>query len=139
MIRTWLSRIWSSPSAMGFVFTSTIFVVSFFYFPADHPRFFLCPFKTFTGIDCPGCGMTRAFCALAKGEMTRAIHFHPLSPLVFGLFGLWWLTTGLSLLGYTGTTRKIGDNFGHPIVVFGIMGLLVVAWIFRLGWQFFGE
>lgn len=41
----------------------------------------LCPWRRFLGIRCPGCGMTRAFLALARGDWAAALHFHPLSPL----------------------------------------------------------
>jgi hypothetical protein len=43
----------------------------------------VCVFHALTGIDCPGCGMTRAFVCLAHGQWARACRFHPLGPLVF--------------------------------------------------------
>jgi len=42
----------------------------------------LCLFHAVTGIDCPGCGMTRAFLHLAHGDFTAAWSFHPFSPFV---------------------------------------------------------
>src|SRR3954470_21884809 len=36
-----------------------------------------CFFKSITGIDCPGCGMTRAFIALLKGDLSGSLHYHP--------------------------------------------------------------
>jgi hypothetical protein len=44
----------------------------------------LCPFRRLTALPCPLCGITRAMCALLKGEWLAAIAFHPLSPLVLG-------------------------------------------------------
>lgn len=38
----------------------------------------VCYFKALTGIPCPGCGLTRAYLALFKGNLTRALFFHPL-------------------------------------------------------------
>jgi Protein of unknown function (DUF2752) len=46
-----------------------------------------CPLNHFTGLPCPGCGMTRAVSALVIGHWSQAMHFHPFSPayLVIGV------------------------------------------------------
>ncbi len=41
-----------------------------------------CPIKFFTGISCPGCGMTRAYLSLFTGHLHRAFRYHPLFWLV---------------------------------------------------------
>ena len=41
-----------------------------------------CPIKFLTGINCAGCGMTRAFIALLHLDVESAFHYHPLFPLV---------------------------------------------------------
>ncbi|HEY3496341.1 MAG TPA: DUF2752 domain-containing protein [Polyangiaceae bacterium] len=46
----------------------------------------VCPTALFFGIPCPGCGLTRAGLALLSGDVSRALHFHPLSPLLIPLF-----------------------------------------------------
>lgn len=40
-----------------------------------------CPIKMIFKIDCPGCGMTRAFKALAALELAEAFNCHPLFPI----------------------------------------------------------
>jgi hypothetical protein len=52
-----------------------------------------CPFNLITGIPCPGCGMTRAFLALARGDLITALHYNPFSMLlaaiiIFTAFGI---------------------------------------------------
>ncbi len=42
-----------------------------------------CPFKALTGIPCPGCGMTRAFLALAEADLITAFHSNPFSIPLF--------------------------------------------------------
>lgn len=38
----------------------------------------LCPFALVARLPCPGCGLTRATLALARGHVAEAVHFHPL-------------------------------------------------------------
>jgi hypothetical protein len=44
-----------------------------------------CPFKTITGIPCPGCGGIRATKCLLSGEILNALYINPLS-CIFCLF-----------------------------------------------------
>lgn len=39
----------------------------------------LCVVKGLTGLDCPGCGMTRAFLFIGHGRIADAAAMHPLS------------------------------------------------------------
>lgn len=43
----------------------------------------LCWLHAAFGIDCPMCGMTRSFVALAHGQLGAAFSFHPAGPLLF--------------------------------------------------------
>jgi len=38
----------------------------------------LCLFKNFSGLPCPGCGMTRAYLSLFKFDLASAFYYHPL-------------------------------------------------------------
>ena len=40
-------------------------------------RFNACPFKSMTGIDCPGCGMQRSVIKLLEGDVAQSIAYHP--------------------------------------------------------------
>ena len=47
-------------------------------------HFLTCYFKSTFNIECPGCGMQRAFVALLKGNLAESFHNHPaLIPLLF--------------------------------------------------------
>ena len=38
-----------------------------------------CTFHQLTGLNCPGCGMTRASCLLAHGDILASLRMHPLA------------------------------------------------------------
>lgn len=49
-----------------------------------------CPFKYFTGIDCPGCGFQRAVMALIQGQWRASFLLYPptIPLLLFFLYGI---------------------------------------------------
>ena len=61
-------------------------------------NFFLgsvCLLKSTTGLPCPGCGGTRAFLALVKGDLVSSLKYNPLlipAALIFVLYAVAWLT-----------------------------------------------
>ncbi len=44
-----------------------------------------CWFRRLSSLPCPGCGLTRSFISLAKGELLRAWRFNPVGPILFVL------------------------------------------------------
>jgi hypothetical protein len=73
----------------------------------------LCHFKKYTGIDCPGCGLTRSFISIAHGRLREAWRYNPgafvLFPIMlfqipFRATQLWRLKRGLPelALGWVG-------------------------------------
>ena len=55
----------------------------FFFNPAAHGFYPVCLFHKLTGLNCPGCGMTRALYALLHGNFLLALHDNAL--FVFAL------------------------------------------------------
>src|SRR6478735_12362597 len=54
----------------------------------------ICPFKAWTGLDCPGCGATRAAHQLLNGHLLAAMDLNLVFVLAAPLV-LWWLGTWL--------------------------------------------
>lgn len=52
----------------------------------------LCLFRLTLGVECPGCGMTRAISAVLHGELARAFAFNRGIVVVFPLLALAWVT-----------------------------------------------
>ena len=77
--------------AAGVILTATflgIAAVVFFFNPATHKFYPVCQFHRLTGLNCPGCGMTRALYALLHGEIFTALRDNAL--FIFGLGALAW-------------------------------------------------
>lgn len=55
----------------------------------------ICPFHQWTGLPCPGCGLTRAFVCLGHGRLIESLHWHPIGWLLYGALAVWWLRAGL--------------------------------------------
>jgi len=54
------------------------------YFETGHS---ICLVRNLIGVDCPGCGMTRALSAMAHGDIVSAFHYNSLVILIGPLLG----------------------------------------------------
>lgn len=67
---------------------STPLLGAYFYSYTNYNSPLFCPIKAFTGIPCPGCGMTRGFMAIASGNFKEAISYNLFSPILFLVLAL---------------------------------------------------
>lgn len=89
-----------------------------------------CLFRRVSGVACPGCGLTRAFGALAGGRLQEAMAFHPLAPLLaVELVGA-WLAWGV----WIGARRRLVGLRLARWLALGTAGALLAVWGVRL-WQ----
>lgn len=61
----------------------------FLFNPATHPFYPVCLFHALTGLNCPGCGMTRALYALLHGNLRVALKDNALFILTLGALAVW--------------------------------------------------
>ena len=117
---------------------SAVFITSIFYNPPDVPHFTVCIFKSLTGFDCPGCGLTRSFCALSKGNLSRAFYFNKLGPFLYVIFLLCWARALFFVLRLGGAARFV--NSALTILPLSKIALVafVTYWIARTGLHFAG-
>lgn len=90
----------------------------------------LCPVKRWLGIRCPGCGLTRGFVAILRGNFVEAVRYHVLSlPLFVGAVGYTVCSISDILLDRNDLER-IERQFGKPYMIAVYTLILVVAmWI----------
>ena len=88
----------------------------------------LCLFRRHTHVPCPGCGLTRAFALLAKGDLAAAVHMHPLALLLAAEAFLFWLAWGAAIL----RSRSLSlVRWEIPLAVSHLV-LFGALWLFRL-------
>jgi hypothetical protein len=59
--------------------------------PANGGVFLPCPFRSLTGLWCPGCGMTRATHHLFRGDLAQALRFNLFVVAVLTTIAAAWL------------------------------------------------
>lgn len=107
--------------------TSAVFAVSAALRVSDLPGVVLCPFRAVTGLPCPGCGMTRAFCSIGHGDFAGAFGYNALAPFVFiGALLVWAhaLATVLKL----DPTRDALERLRPGARVTRVMLAVTLAW-----------
>lgn len=108
---------------------AAVAIFLFFFNPASSANqwFPKCPFRLLTGMQCPGCGSTRAFYQL--------LHLHPIAAFKFN--PLMILTLPFIVYGFLGFTRSalMGRPqrrlFIPPIYLWAWLFLLIFFWVFR--------
>ena len=72
----------SSRAALWFVLAG-VWATSFVYASTPLNDTIWCPWRRLTGLDCPGCGLTRSFCAMSHLRPQAAFQAHPVGPLLY--------------------------------------------------------
>ncbi len=103
-----------------------LFVVGYFD-PTTAGFFPVCPLHQMTGLNCPGCGLTRGFHALFHGDILGAIGFNALLPIFGFVFVYLSLSLFLTAFRGRGLSWKI---FAAPSLMYGF--LIVAAAFFVL-------
>lgn len=94
-----------------------------------------CPFRDLTGLDCPGCGATRAFLSVVHGNLLTALHDNAVAVIVgaafvpyLGLMAVGW--PGLErLAGWFAGRRKWWLVFGACVVWTVLRNLPMFSWL----------
>ncbi len=89
----------------------------------------LCWFRAVTHVDCPFCGMTRSFVALAHGELAAAVRFHPAGPLLFAA-----MVAALIALGvvWIRGTRPLAERRGFLIACEAVAVVSVMLGVVKM-------
>jgi hypothetical protein len=86
-----------------------------------------CPFKRLTGLDCPGCGSTRALGALTRLDLRAAFDHNALVPIALVFVVVSWALWTWA----TWTDRPVPTLVKGPGAILSIGALLVGFAVFR--------
>lgn len=97
--------------------------------PSNDPATAICLSRRLLHIPCPGCGLTRAFAHLAKGEWAAAFVLHPLAPVLALEAILGWLAWGVALARRR--AFRLPARFEAALALGHVVALCAV-WVVRL-------
>ncbi|SEF74421.1 Protein of unknown function [Halpernia humi] len=104
--------------------------LGFYYFanPLSNSYFIKCPFKTLSGLDCPGCGSQRALHALLHGDIYRAFSYNLLFVLAIPYVFVGILFEWFGLKNRYPKTRKL--LFGKT-AIYMVVAIIILFFILR--------
>jgi hypothetical protein len=86
---------------------------------------FSCSVKQLFGLDCPGCGMQRAFVALLRGDLLASLRFNAsLIPFLFTVF----YTTAHLVFGFRNGARWTVFLFSTTVLIMLLNFLIKLVW-----------
>ena len=97
-----------------------------FFNPVAAGFFPQCPFHALTGMNCPGCGLTRGFHALFHGDVLSALNYNAMLPIYAFIFGYLFISLMLIAVRGRGLSWKIFSSsatwiFFVAVIVFTIV------------------
>lgn len=110
--------------------------LGWFVTPADFGSIQLCFFKRISDLDCPGCGLTRAFLLLARGHITQAIQLNAASPFIYILFTQIFVSEVRRLVTGRVTPFPRAEQLFRDVMGGGILMILLGHWIVKTGHYF---
>ena len=117
--------------ALAVTFGAVAAIVIAFFLYQNGPRYAWypgCLFHRLTGLECPGCGMTRATYAALHGRFGEALRFNPLGMIVLTALGVW---VGIQIPAWLrGEAQAFRFRVG-PCGGWWLVGVVLGYWILR--------
>lgn len=114
-LRTW--RPWAPPALVGGVVGLATAYTAWNDPTTGGAVFPACPLKELTGLDCPGCGGTRAVHALTHGDIETAFDHNAILTIVLPLLALAWGVWMIHAIRVTLARRRATGGPTWPAVL----------------------
>lgn len=119
-------------SWLVFGILSCFLIVAFLWHPNDH-GIVICYFRALTGLPCPGCGITRSLCAIAKGNVFQSFEYHIFGPLVFLTILGFWIRSIFELIYHKTVIILLSERIKRRLIP-AVIIFLCIFWIARVGY-----
>jgi hypothetical protein len=97
----------------------------FFFNPSTHGFYPVCAFHSLTGLNCPGCGMTRALYALLHGNLRLALKDNLLFVVLLAALAVWSARFAFRKLKRQPATFNVPSKFLWTLLIIGILFAVV--------------
>jgi hypothetical protein len=91
----------------------------------------MCSTRVLTGIDCPGCGLTRAFISISHGKFHQAWKFNPASFAVYSFVAMQIPWHAIQLGRIFRRRRPLESSLVY-LAPIGLVVVLMVNWLIKL-------
>lgn len=119
----WNARLWLLTGFAGLAGLAVLHVWT----PSNDPATAVCLSRRLLHLPCPGCGLTRAFAHLAKGEWATAVTLHPFAPVLALEAIAGWLAWGA-----TAALRPFRLPVSVDALVLGHAAAFCALWLGRV-------
>ena len=116
------ARLWAAAGLAGIAGLAVLHVWN----PSGDPAQAVCLLRRVFHLPCPGCGMTRAFAALAKGDWSTAAALHPLAPVLAFELIAGWAARGIVL------ASRRRPSFRLDSLLLANLAALIALWLGRV-------
>ena len=104
-----------------------VLILYFFKEPSNTALFPKCPFYSFTGLYCPGCGSQRAIHQILHGNIIEGIRHNLLLLLLIVLL----VYKAVIKLTSNYRIKSVENILHHPKTTYTVLVLIILFWIFR--------
>lgn len=94
----------------------------------DHKGLFECALRKMSGFPCPGCGGTRAFYHLFRGELLESFRLNPV--VLYGAVAYLHFMALAFYRKHTGNNRE--KEISIQYYLFGIVAVLLIQWLIKI-------
>ena len=88
-----------------------------------------CAFYRLTGFPCPGCGGTRAFCYLFRGDVLSSVKYHPV--VLYGILA-WFHFMGLYYCRHHFRGKNAYKEIQIPIYLYIAITIILIQWLVKI-------
>lgn len=114
-------------ASIAFVFLSAALLLGLFIDPQSLPQESFCLFQRTAGFDCPGCGLTRAFLLIPRGQWHAVWMYNPAAFFIYTLFLFWIVKIVLQKLKKWPNESKIA-KFIEIVLIAVALTVLMGQW-----------